>query len=198
METGNGADLMCVAVTDSEKALIKTQPPSTALSGGWFGVEACCTTGGSSTTGATNNVGSISQLQSLEGVGLLNGFTWELAEQLYSCAQYALAFQLAVAPEVSEAEAEQLGPEWPDATTLTTLCERCIAIIDPACAGNVAAHPAVRRILKTMVSILKSSVQLLDVMVPKGEAQAKLVRGLMREAEAAVERAQAILATYSL
>jgi hypothetical protein len=198
MEPGGGAssssDLVCVAVTEDEKNMIKTAAPSTALSSGWFGVEACCTT----TTGGNINTTTTTQLQSLEGVGLLNGFTWELAEQLYSCAQYALAFQLAVAPEVSEAEAENLGPEWPDASTLSTLCERCIEIIDPACAGNAAAHPAVRRNLKLMISIMKLSLQLLDLMVPKGEAAAKMVRGLMRESEAAVERAQAILATYEL
>jgi hypothetical protein len=195
MEVAGDSDetVVCVAVTESEKALVQTPAPSTALSGGWFGVEACCTT-----TVTNNNGHSAAQLQSLEGIGLLNGFTFELAEQLYSSIQYALAFQVAVAPEVSEAEAEHLGPEWPDATTLTTLCERCIEIIDPACAGNVAAQPAVRRILKMMISILKLSLQLLDVMVPRNEAAAKMVRGLMRESEAAVERGQAILATYTL
>jgi hypothetical protein len=185
---------VCVAVTEAEKALIRAPAPSTALGSGWFGIEACCTIATSSGGGGSSHA----QLQSLEGVGLLNGFTWELAEQFYSCAQYALAFQLAVAPDVSEAEAENLGPEWPDATTLTTLCRQCIEIIDPACAGNVAAHPAVGRILKSMISILKLSLQLLDVMVPQGESPAKIVRGLMREAEAAVGRAQAILGTYSL
>ncbi len=190
---GNDDAVVCVAVTEAEKALIRAPAPSTALGSGWFGIEACCTTAASGASGSSH-----AQLQSLEGVGLLNGFTWELAEQFYSCAQYALAFQLAVAPEMSEAEAENLGPEWPDATTLTTLCRQCIEIIDPACAGNVAAHPAVGRILKLMISILKLSLQLLDVMVPKGESPAKIVRGLMREAEAAVGRAQAILGTYSL
>ena len=212
MEAENGSgggnsdeNVVCVAVTDHEKSLMKAPAPSTALSGGWFGAEACCTTNahGSSTMtyptgGRSSSSSSTAYLQNLEGVGRLNGFTWELAEQLYSCAQYALAFHIAVAPEVSEAEAENLGPEWPDATTLTTLCERCIEIIDPACAGNAAAQPAVRRILKTMISILNSSLQLLHVMVPQGEAAAKMVRALMRESEAAVERAHAILATYSL
>lgn len=195
---GNGDETaVCVAVTENEKALIKLPAPSTALSGGWFGAEACCTTNPGGSTTASGSI-STAHVQSVEGMGLLNDFTWELAEQLYSCAQYALAFQLAVAPEVSEAEAENLGPEWPDATTLTTLCERCIEIIDPACAGTAAGHPAVRRILKTMISILRMSLQLLSVMVPRGDAAAKMVRGLMRESEAAVERAQAILATYSL
>ncbi|KAL4532505.1 hypothetical protein Ndes2437B_g02907 [Nannochloris sp. 'desiccata'] len=167
---GNGDETaVCVAVTENEKALIKLPAPSTALSGGWFGAEACCTTNPGGSTTASGTVHS-----------------------------NALAFQLAVAPEVSEAEAENLGPEWPDAATLTTLCERCIEIIDPACAGTAAGHPAVRRILKTMISILRMSLQLLSVMVPRGDAAAKMVRGLMRESEAAVERAQAILATYSL
>jgi len=209
MEAGNGGSgggnddeiAISVAVTEHEKALMKAPAPSIALSGGWFGVEACCTTnthGTSTITCPTSGRSSTAHLQGLEGVDRFNGFTWELAEQLYSCAQYALAFQIAVAPEVSEAEAENLGPEWPDATTLTTLCERCIEIIDPACAGNAAAQAAVRRILKTMISILTLSLQLLDVMVPQGEAAAKMVRGFMRESEAAVERAQAILATYAL
>jgi hypothetical protein len=44
-----------------------------------------------------------------------------LAERLYSSAQYALAFQLALAPEVGEEELAELGPEWVSPATLLAL-----------------------------------------------------------------------------
>lgn len=49
------------------------------------------------------------------------GYAWQLADRLYSSAQYALAFQLALAPEVGEEEVSELGPEWVRPATLLAL-----------------------------------------------------------------------------
>lgn len=49
------------------------------------------------------------------------GYAWQLAERLYSSAQYALAFQLALAPEAGEEELAELGPEWVRPATLLAL-----------------------------------------------------------------------------
>lgn len=181
--------VVCVPVSAAEKSAAKLPAPVSVLTGGWFGVPITADDGqigGTTPRNAATNSTSVSTSSSP------CKFTWELAEQLYSCVQYALAFQLAVAPEVSEAEAEALGPEWPSSGTLRVLCEQCIEIIDPVCAGTYAADVNVRRVLRTMVAILKASSQMLELVAPKEAPR------LVREADAAVERAQALLATHAV
>ncbi len=76
-----------------------------ALGKGWFGaVAAGASVGGDS-----------------PAAGRAGGYAWQLAERLYSGAQYALAFQLALAPEVGEEELAELGPEWVRPATLLAL-----------------------------------------------------------------------------
>jgi nuclear pore complex protein Nup188 len=109
----------CVAVTAAEKSragvgMMKKMMGEGSLEEGWFGV---CRGGG------------------VEGGGghQLSLFHFQLASELYSCAQYALIFQLAVAPELGEEEAEgggrELGPEWPVPAALSRLAEQAAALI---------------------------------------------------------------------
>lgn len=55
------------------------------------------------------------------GAAAPGGYAWQLAERLYSGTQYALAFQLALAPEVAEEELAELGPEWVPPAALLAL-----------------------------------------------------------------------------
>lgn len=63
------------------------------------------------------------------------GYLWQLAERLYSSAQYALAFQLALAPEVGEEELADLGPEWVRPATLLALQASLGALNASECLG---------------------------------------------------------------
>ncbi len=96
-KAGGGGAL--VAAGGSSKA---SSSAALTLGKGWFDAVAAGA-GGSSTTAAAG------------------GYVWQLAERLYSSAQYALAFQLALAPEVGEEELADLGPEWVRPATLLAL-----------------------------------------------------------------------------
>ena len=175
---GSAAELVCAAVTEIEQVAAKAPAPNNALSSaGWFGVPIV--------PGTESAAASMLHPPS-------TALTWDIAEQLYACAHYALIFQLGVMPEVSEAEAVEggLGAEWPTAVTLRTLCEQCIEVIDPGCAGHAAANPVVKRVLKMMVAVLRGGGQVLEVVGPRSAA------ATVREGEAAMERARAILSTH--
>ena len=88
-----------VAASGSSKASSNT---TLALGKGWF--EALAAGAGSSS-----------------GTAPAGGYLWQLAERLYSSAQYALSFQLALAPEVGEEELAGLGLEWVRPATLLAL-----------------------------------------------------------------------------
>lgn len=79
---------------------------SFSLGRGWFGAVAAASDGAAGSGAAAAAAG---------------GYAWQLAERLYSSAQYALAFQLALAPEVGEEELAELGPEWVSPATLLAL-----------------------------------------------------------------------------
>lgn len=79
-----------------------------ALGKGWFGAVAA---------GVPAGAGG----RSPAAAARAGGYAWQLAERLYSGAQYALAFQLALAPEVGEEELAELGPEWVRPATLLAL-----------------------------------------------------------------------------
>ena len=109
----------CVAVTAAEKSragvvMMKKMMGESSLEEGWFGV---CRGGGGEGGGGHQ----------------LSLFHFQLASELYSCAQYALIFQLAVAPELGEEEAEgggrELGPQWPVPAALSRLAEQAAALI---------------------------------------------------------------------
>lgn len=110
---------VCVAVTAAEKSragvvMMKKMMGEGSLEEGWFGV---CRRGGEDGGGGHQ----------------LSLFHFQLARELYSCAQYALIFQLAVAPELGEEEAEgggrELGPQWPVPAALSRLAEQAAALI---------------------------------------------------------------------
>ena len=93
--------ISCPPVSAAERAAAQPPPADAAsLSEGWFGVCAAGSDAGGRSTAA-------------EG-----GYAWQVAERLYTCQQYALAFQLALAPEVGEEELASLGPEWVQPETL--------------------------------------------------------------------------------
>lgn len=108
--------LSCAPVSTSERAAARTDGAADGANGsssaavftlgkGWFGaVAAGASVGGDSPS-----------------AGRAGGYAWQLAERLYSGAQYALAFQLALAPEVGEEELAELGPEWVRPATLLAL-----------------------------------------------------------------------------
>lgn len=92
--------------------------PALHLNKGWFGAVAA----GAGASVAASGGGSSSQAG---GGARAGGYAWQLAERLYSAAQYALAFQLALAPEVGEEELAELGPEWVRPPTLLALQVGC-------------------------------------------------------------------------
>ena len=108
--------LTCAPVSAAERAAAKLDGPSGGSAGasasasggalqlrkGWFGAAAAGTGRGA-------------------GGARAGGYAWQLAERLYSSAQYALSFQLALAPEVGEEELAELGPEWVRPATLLAL-----------------------------------------------------------------------------
>lgn len=89
---------------------------------------------------------------------------WQLAEQLYACQRYALAFQLALAPEVGEDELGSLGPEWPKPATLLALQSDALEVAEQAGSGRLAGHPAARRLAATLAATLGLSAALQDSM----------------------------------
>jgi nuclear pore complex protein Nup188 len=108
-----GQRVSCPPVASAERAAARMDAREAdvgalRLNKGWFGVAAAGSrsreAGGGGARGA-----------------VAGRFSWQLAERQYSCAQYALAFQLAVAPEVGEEEVAGLGPEWVRPDTLLAL-----------------------------------------------------------------------------
>lgn len=118
--------ISCAPVSAAERAAARPAPkprsgagassaPTLGFAKAWFGAAAAGAGGANAT------------------VAPAGGYAWQLAERLYSSAQYALAFQLAVAPEVSEEELASLGPEWVRPPTLLALQVRgrlfCAALL---------------------------------------------------------------------
>ncbi|KAL4443613.1 hypothetical protein ABPG75_011350 [Micractinium tetrahymenae] len=91
------------------------------------------------------------------------GYAWQLAERLYSGAQYALAFQLALAPEVGEEELAELGPEWVRPATLLALQESALDVAE-ALPVDARAQPSARRLARTLQALLGLSSQMQDGM----------------------------------
>jgi nuclear pore complex protein Nup188 len=105
---GAGA-ISCAPVSAAERAAARGAAAGAAaeavLAQGWFGAAAA-----GASTGAAQRSSAPA-----------GGYAWQLADRLYSSAQYALSFQLALAPEVGEDELAELGPEWVRPATLLAL-----------------------------------------------------------------------------
>jgi nuclear pore complex protein Nup188 len=103
--------ISCTPVSAAERAAARGAAAGgaaeAALAHGWFGAAAA---------GANAGAGAAQR-----GSAPAGGYAWQLADRLYSSAQYALSFQLALAPEVGEDELAELGPEWVRPATLLAL-----------------------------------------------------------------------------
>ncbi|KAI3428139.1 hypothetical protein D9Q98_006522 [Chlorella vulgaris] len=117
---------------------------SFSLGRGWFGAVAAASDGAAGSGAAAAAAG---------------GYAWQLAERLYSSAQYALAFQLALAPEVGEEELAELGPEWVSPATLLALQEGVLDVAE-ACVSD--RRSASRRLGRTLQVLLGLSSQVQD------------------------------------
>jgi hypothetical protein len=157
-------DVTCVAVSHTERAMARVKGPA-PLSEGWF---AACS------LAVDADMLQKSAPQPHErihdgGDGFWpSSFAWEVSERLYACAEYALAFQLLTAPEVSEAEVGDLGPEWVDVATLRALQDHCL---DVAMAADVKKGPAVRKLVRTVLAVVRASGDVLELLVPDEAAR---------------------------
>ncbi|PRW56624.1 Nucleoporin NUP188 like isoform B [Chlorella sorokiniana] len=129
---GSKAGGALVAIGGSSRA---GSSATLALGKGWFEAVAAGAGGSSSTAPA-------------------GGYLWQLAERLYSSAQYALAFQLALAPEVGEEELADLGPEWEDV----------LGVADDCSTNAARRDPSGRRLARTLQALLGLSSQMQDSM----------------------------------
>jgi hypothetical protein len=162
----------CAPVSPAERAAARVAgaPEAAALGEGWFGA---CAAG---------------ECAAVAGASPAGSFSWQLAERLYSCMHYALAFQLATAPEVSEAEAPELGPEWAAPGALRALRAQCLEVAAAACAPRAAGHPAVRRVLRSVGAALRAAQQLLELRCGgEGRAAAGEVAAALERIEAALK-----------
>lgn len=115
------------------------------------------------------------------GASAAEGYSWQLAERLYSCAQYALAFQLAVAPEVGEEEAGSLGPEWAEPSALAGLLEQSVDVAMAASAPGLRQSGAARRVARTVRAVIGGAMQLQDRMGEvRSHAQTRNLYGILQ------------------
>ncbi|PSC72509.1 exostosin-like glycosyltransferase isoform B [Micractinium conductrix] len=150
--------LTCAPVSAAERAAAKLDGPSGGSAGasasasggalqlrkGWFGAAAAGTGRGA-------------------GGARAGGYAWQLAERLYSSAQYALSFQLALAPEVGEEELAELGPEWVRPATLLALQEDALDVAE-ALPVDARTLPSACRLARSVQALLGLSSQLQDGM----------------------------------
>ena len=116
---------------------------------------------------------------------------WKVADNLYASVACALNFQIATAPEISEEETLDLGPEWVDKETLNALISQAIQALPKLNQGllklkSMREASDVQKLIRTFVSILKFSCELLELVNPSE-------RAVMRDAVAlALEDAERV------
>lgn len=147
-------DVVCEPVSETEIASAKVDSPCPSPCGDWFqrALEAC-----SAAETGCRSVGNGGQAK-------ITSFGWNLAERLCSCVQYALAFQLETAPEVSEAEVATLGPEWVDPGVVRSLYTGFQDAVLGVGRSAAMMTPAGQRVLRSSIVVLKTCLQLLDMM----------------------------------
>lgn len=167
MQGGEGGlgSIVCGPVSAHERAMSSKVDVRTAfaLNTGWFGVLASST---------SSSAGS---------------YSWLLAERLYSCMQYALAFHLAICPEVNELENVAVSPEWVKPEALAAIQSQCLSVAECVCEANAPATTAV--LLRSLIATLDSSTQLLQMESVQVDAQHEMkVQEMVLQASMVLDR----------
>lgn len=90
-----------------------------------------------------------------------NNFSWQMALELYSCAHYALAFQLKMAPELGEEEAALPSSERPSSEALKSLFMQSVALLHLLL--QMERNSLLLKLLRCLIAVMTGSLRLLSM-----------------------------------